>query len=278
MIRFPGVGGVRRKGRERVIRMQRARRLASVAVIAILTISGLTACRQQPDVAVYFGNNPTILVSDVQAVFDNAQDRLQAVQDAALQQQADGGGAQPSEPPAAVQVPITGPDIVGVMVGNDIAMRLARPGNVTLPAELPLAEAGQALALPADARYLKLYVENRLLFNQLMQKAKPVTPAEADIRHIYDVIEATGQMHPGVTYEQFKSGVSPQAMQTLGAALAVRNEVQAQLDQLNVKVNPRYETARIDILTEAGPDNKPLPLVSVPLADTADAAPVTDAA
>lgn len=258
--------------------MQRARRLASIAVIAILTVSGLTACRQQPDVAVYFGDDPTILVSEVQALFDNAQDKLKAVQDAALQQQEDAGGAQPSEPPAAVQVPITGPDIVGVMVGNDIALRLARAGNVTVPAELPLAEAGQSLGLPADAGYLKLYVENRLLFNQLIQRAKPVEPAEADIRHIYDVFEATGQMDPGLTYEKFKSSVSPQALQTLGSALAVRNEVQAQLDELHVKVNPRYETAQIDIYTENGPDNKPLPLVSVPLADTADAAPVTDAA
>ena len=258
--------------------MQRARRLASVAVVATLTVSGLAACRQQPDVAVYFGNDPAILVSDVQDVYNDARDKLQAAQDAALQRQVDAGGNQATEPPTAVQVPITGPDIAGVMVGNDIAFRLAKARNITLPAKLPLAEAGQALGLPADAEYVKLYVENNLIFNQLMQGAKPVEPADADIRHIYDVFEATGQMNPGLTYEQFKSSVSPQAMQTLGAALAVRNDVQAQLDQLNVKVNPRYETAQIDVYTEAGPDNKPLPLVTVPLADTADAAPVTDAA
>ena len=71
--------------------------------------------------------------------------------------------------------------------------------------------------------------------------------------------------------------IADRAIQTLGRATTVRNDVQAQLDQLKVRVNPRFESAVIAIYSEPGPDNKPLSLVSVPLADT-DPAPVIDAA
>ena len=83
-------------------------------------------------------------------------------------------------------------------------------------------------------------------------------------------------MQPGTTFEQFKRRCSPRGLQTLGRAVSVRNEVETQLDQLDVLVNPRYESAEISVYAESGPDNETLSLVSVPLADTES--PVTDAA
>ena len=71
--------------------------------------------------------------------------------------------------------------------------------------------------------------------------------------------------------------MSPQAIETLGRAETVKTDVQAQLDQLDVRVNPRYEPAEVAIYSEPGPDQKPLNLVSVPLAAT-DSSPVIDAA
>ena len=207
--------------------MQRARRLASVAVVATLAVSGLAACRSQPDVAVYFGDTSAITVAEVQRIYNDVKSRLETAQQLALQRQA---------------------------------------------------EAGQALGLPADSEYLKLYVENRLLLNQLLSITKPVKASDADVQHVYDVFKETGAMDPSLTFDMFKQQVNPQALQTLGSAVAVRNDLQAQLDQLNVKVNPRYEPAEIDVYSESGPDNQPLSLVSVPLADADDASPVTDAA
>jgi hypothetical protein len=257
--------------------MQRARRLASAAVVATLTVSGLAACRSQPDVAVYFGNTSAITVSEVQRIYNDVKSKLETAQDVALQRQAEASGAEPSAAPP-VNVPVTGPQIVGALVTHDIVSRVAKAKNVTLTGELPLAEAGQALGLPPDSEYLKVYVENRLLLNQLLTTAKPVRASDADVQHVFDVFKDTGAMDPSLTFDKFKQQVSPQALQTLGSAVAVRNDVQAQLDQLNVKVNPRYEPAEIDVYSESGPDNQPLSLVSVPLADTDDASPVTDAA
>jgi hypothetical protein len=175
-------------------------------------------------------------------------------------------------------VPITGPDVVSAMVSRDIAVRVAKQRNITLPAELPLDEVGQSVGLPADSEYVRIYAEGRLLFNQLMQAAQPAAgTGDEELRQVFKVFEATGAMQPGLTFEQFKGSVSPEAIQTLGRATTVRKDVDAQLDQLNVRVNPRFESAEIAIYSEAGPNNKPLSLVAVPLADT-DSAAVRDAA
>jgi hypothetical protein len=275
MIRFPGVGGVRRNGRERVIGMQRVRRLASVAVVATLAVTGLAACRSAQDVAVYFGSGSEISAAEVQRVYDDARTKLTAAQEAANQSGQEAGAA--AEAPATVQVPISGPDVVSAMVSRDVATRVAQQRNVALPAQLPLDEVAQSLGLPADTEYVRLYTEARLLFNLLLQNASAGPADDAAVRHVFDVFEATGAMQPGLTYEQFRSQVSPQALETLGKAGNVRNDVQAQLDELDVTVNPRYASSEIAVYTEPGPDNKPLSLVSVPLAGT-NSAPVTDAA
>lgn len=247
--------------------MQRARRLASAAVVATLAVSGLSACRSAPDVAVYFGSAQEITVAEVQRIFNDAKSKLSTAQAAAP----DPSGA----PPAAV--PLTGTDVVSTLVSHDVAMRVARQRSVTLPAELPLAEVAQSIGLPADAEYVKLYAESRLLFNLLLQKATPATTGDAELQKVFEVFQATGAMQPGLTFEQFKGSVSPQAIETLGRAETVKTDVQAQLDQLKVRVNPRYEPAEVAVYSEPGPDQKPLNLVAVPLADT-DSSPVIDAA
>jgi hypothetical protein len=173
-------------------------------------------------------------------------------------------------------VPFDGPDVVSALVSRDVVTRIAQQRGVALPAQLPLDEVAQSLGLPADAEYVRLYTESRLLFNELLQKATPQEAADADVRAVFKVFEGTGAMQPGLTYEQFRQQVSPEAIQTLGRAVAVKKDVQAQLDQLDVRVNPRFEASEVAVYTEPGPNNEPLSLVSVPLADTGTA-PVTDA-
>jgi hypothetical protein len=269
------VGGVRRGGRERVMLMQRARRLASVAVAASLAVTGLAACRSAPDVAVYFGSAAQISVAEVQRVVEDARDRLQAARDAATQDDPAAGAS--AEAQAPIDVPFDGPEVVGTMVGHEVITRIARQRNVALPGQLPLDRAAQSLGLPADAEYVKIYTETRLLFELLMQSASPAQTTDTDLRAVFQVFEDTGQMQPGTTYESFKSQVPQQALETLGRAISVRNDVQTQLGELDVRVNPRYEPAEISVYAEPGPNNETLSLVSVPLADMSSA-PVTDAA
>jgi hypothetical protein len=273
MICIPGVGGVRRWERERVIGMQRARRFASVAVAACLTVGGLAACRSEPDVAVYLGSGAKVTVSEVQRIYDDARTKLDAQQKSAAQP-GQAGASAPAAAPGAV--PIDGPDIVDAVVGLRVVRQLAQASGVATPSPLPLAEVGQSVGLPADAEYVRLYAEGRLLFAALLQKATPGQASDADIRHVFDVFAATGAMKPGLTYQEFRSSVSDQAIQTLGRAITLKKQVEDQVHQQGIRVNPRYGSSSIDVYSEAGPDNKPLSLVSVPLTDAADS-PVQDA-
>jgi len=274
-----GVGGVRPRGRERVIGMQRARRLVSVAVAACLTVGGLSACNEEPDVAIYRSAGPKTTIAEVQRIYDDARTKLVAQQASAAQP--DASVTPPGASDAAlapVEVPITGPDVVDAIVSREVANRLAQANNVTLDSPLPLAEVGQSLGLPADAEYVRLYAESRLLFAKLLadEDLKPVQATDADVRHVFDIFAATGAMKPGLTYQEFRSSVSDQAIQTLGRAIAIKQQTQTQVDQLGLRVNPRYGSSEIAVYTEAGPDNKPLALVSVPLTE-ADSSPVLDA-
>jgi hypothetical protein len=252
--------------------MQRARRLASVAVVATLAVTGLSACRSAPDVAVYFGSAAEYSTAEVERVVTDARTKLTAARDAALTEQA--GASAPAQGP--IEVPFTGPDVVSALVSRDVVTRIAQQQSVALPAQLPLAEAAQSLGLPADTEYVRIYTETRLLLNQLLQKASPQPASDEEVRAVFKVFEATGAMQPGLTYEQFRQQVSPEAIQTLGRAVAVKQEVQKQLDTLDVRVNPRFEESEVAVYTEPGPNNEPLSLVSVPLSDTATS-PVTDA-
>jgi hypothetical protein len=238
--------------------MQRARRLASVAVAAALTVGGLSACRSAPSVAAYLGTDE-ISVDQVQRIYDDAESKATA------QPPAEGASAPPA------QLSVTMPDVVSAMITHRVVTAVARTRNVKLPADVPLQEIGASLGLRPDAQYVRLYGESRLLLNELLQAAQPATPPDEDVQHVFEVFEATGQMKPGLTYPEFKSSVSPEALQTLGRALAVKKDVQAEADKLDLRINPRYGTPEIPVYVENGPDNKPLNLVSVELADADDA-------
>jgi len=240
--------------------MQRARRLASVAVAAALTVGGLSACRSAPSVAAYLGSDE-ISTAQVQRIYDDAESKLTAAP------AAEGASAPPAE------LSITMPDVLGAMISHKVVTAVAQARNVKLPADVPLQEIGASLGLKADAEYVRLYGESRLLLNELLQAAQPGTPPDSDVQHVFEVFAATGQMKPGLTYQEFKSSVSPEALQTLGRALNVKKDVQAEADKLDLRINPRYGAAEIPVYVENGPDNKPLNLVSVELTD-ADDSPV----
>ena len=175
-------------------------------------------------------------------------------------------------------MPITNRDVLNTMVSREVLGEVAKTKNVTVPADLPLAEYAQRIGLPADSTFVRTYVEVQGLIFGLTQAVKPATPTDDDVRGVFERLKATGAMQAGLTAEQFSAGISAEARQTLGSAISVRNEVQAQVDKSNVRVNPRFDPAEIDVYSEQGPDGKPLPLVVVDLANSEGSVPVTDVA
>src|SRR4051812_15586842 len=125
--------------RERVMAMQRARRLASAVVVASLGVAGLSGCQQAPGVAAYLGPLGTITESRVQAVWDDAHD--------ALARQANG---------KPVTMVVTRPQIVQTLILDRVLGRLAASRSLTATND----QAEQVAAgtkLPASTQFVQLY-------------------------------------------------------------------------------------------------------------------------
>jgi hypothetical protein len=242
-----------------------------VAVTATLAVSGLSACRSAPDVAMYFGSRAQVSLAEVERIYNDAETRLSAARSEALEQQ------QPEASAPPLRVPITSADVLGALAGREIGTRIARQRNVTPPAtdQQNLGAIAQALGLPPEAEYTKLYADNYALFNALLQGAKPAPPNVDDLRSVYDALQKAGSVAPDVTFESFRSSISPQNQELLNVGFSVRNEVRAQLDQANATVNPRLGAADIDVVVAQSETQGLFGLISVPVADP-NLSPVTD--
>jgi hypothetical protein len=247
--------------------MQRARRLASVAVVASLAVAGLSACRSEPSVAAYVGGGK-VTESRVQEVWDEAR---KALNDAGPQ-----AGAESASPAALA---ITRSDVVRALVSVDVLTEVAKKENVTLPADLALADYASALRLPESAEYVRLYARSDSLIKALRQNAQNApAPTDADLREVFDVLVANEQIAPGSTFAEFKAALPAQNMQLVQSAAAVRKEINEVTGPLRIRVNPRYQPLGIPVLefqTQAG---ELRPLVVAPLGAEGADSPVTDVA
>jgi hypothetical protein len=246
--------------------MLRARRLATAVVVASLTVGGLSACRSEPTVAAYMGDTARVSEQQVQEIWDEAYDAL--AENPATP--AEGEQAKP------VQVPFTRADIVHALVTRELLGRVASQHGVTLPAQMPYEEGATQIQLPADLQYVRLYVDNLVLRNELMEEVRTNTPpADDDLRLVYDALAANGGVQPGQTFETWKSEqVTDQNRQVVATAAVLRDEIEAVAEDLSVKVNPRYQPYEVNLLkVEDG--NNSLDLMNAEFGDD-QSVPVAD--
>ncbi|GIF19304.1 hypothetical protein BJ973_006349 [Actinoplanes tereljensis] len=230
--------------------MQRARRLASVAVVASLAVAGLSACRSAPSVAAYLGD-VRITESRVQDVWDEAQD---AVVEAA--------GPAPAAP---VTMPITRTDVVRTLVSSDVLAKVAKQQSVSLPADLSYDEYATSLHVPATTEFVKLYAQADTYVRLLREGVKnPPASTDADLREVYDVLSENGQVE-GYSFDQFKQSLPDSNKQLVQTATAVRQEIAEITAPMNITVNPRYQPLGIPVLQFQTQNGAVRPLVSVPL-------------
>jgi hypothetical protein len=227
--------------------MQRARRLASVAVVASLAVAGLSACRSEPTVAAYIGDTK-ITEDRVDAVFDEA--RAAAVP------------AREGEAPAPA---VTRGDVVNALVSADVLGKVVKARNLTPPADLNFEQAASDLRLPATAEYVRLYATAKTYVSLLRQDA-PATgePTEADMHQVFDVLVANGEADAS-QFEQFKAQLPAQNKQLVTSAAAVRNEINEVTGPMKIRVNPRYQPASISVLEFQTQNGAVRPLVTAPL-------------
>ncbi|MCO8277129.1 hypothetical protein M1L60_41800 [Actinoplanes sp. TRM 88003] len=246
--------------------MQRARRLASIAVVASLGLAGLTACRSEPSVAAYVGNDTRITEKRVQEVWDDAFAALQKTN----------AEAEASAPPAALS--ITRSDVVRTLVSNNVLTEVAKRESVTAPTELPLGDYATQLRLPQDAEYVRLYAESDALIRALRTKVQAAAAdvTDDDLREVFDVLIEAKEVPEGTTFEQFKTQLPAENLALVKTAAAVRKEVAETTDSMKITVNPRYQPLVIPVLEFQTQDGALKPLVNVPLGGSPESNLVTD--
>ena len=238
--------------------MQRARRLASTAVVAFLAVAGLSACQQEPDVAAYVGDT-TISEDRVDGIYDQVRDELTAARDQA-QSQNEASGAS-TEPVAPVKLPIKQQDVVNTLLTVDVLQRAAKAHNVQ-PAETPtIDQVAQARSYSPQWEYTKLYTDTYRLRTALIAAVKPATLTEADLRDVYQRLTSGGAADASTTFEQFQSGLSPENKTLLEQYVALRNDLEQVVAKAKVKLNPRYGAQQVTLLSAQSGEGKEVPLV-----------------
>lgn len=242
--------------------MHRVRRLASAAVVAALAVTVLSACRSQPTVAAYVGNQ-RITEARVQTVWDDAKN---ATATAPLKDQQ--GDALPFTLQRA--------DVVRVLTYVAVLQTVAKQQSVTAQPLDPNQALSRAL-VPATSQYTQAYAQELALLGALQQKNQSAPPApDADLRELQqNLIGAGVQVSPD--FASFKSTLSPDQTSAVNASVAVGQEIdRAVTGPLNVRINPRYGTLTVALLdTQSQQTGMYVPLLATSLNPSASPAPVS---
>jgi hypothetical protein len=241
---------VARGARETVAAMQRARRLASFAVVVAVGVLALAGCKSAPGVAAYVGDQK-ITEKRVDDILADVKKKLAAVSQPAAQ----------ASPTAAATQALPGREmIVSTLVLNMVCDRLAADRGTKFTA-VDINQVAQAEQLPAASTYM---AERTKLYSCLggVETGASATPTEAELREVYDRGKAAGAIPKDQTFEQ----IAPQLVGTqLNSALAAKHTFTDVVAKYQVTVNPRYRPLELPLLSFSGN----AAAVSVPLGQPA---------
>lgn len=213
------------------------RRVRSVGVTVLVAagVLALAGCRSDPNVAAYVGS--TRYTEDrVAAIADEAHTKLQEYVDD--QQGQAGAGAEP------VRRPVTEQQVVTALVSRDVLKALAEEKGVR-PVDRDPNEIARQVQVPPEAEYVRVLVEQDGYRLGLLQDAASTRPSEAELREVYDNLVKTGDR---LSYDQFRSELPDQNAELVGRSAAVRREISAAAQRLDVRVNPRYGPTMLSLI------------------------------
>ncbi|WP_433210787.1 hypothetical protein ACQP00_48895 [Dactylosporangium sp. CS-047395] len=202
----------------------RVRRFAGAIALSLVF---LTACRSQPDVAVYLGDR-TVSAAEVDAIVrgvnDEADRRIAAF---AAARATDPG----TLPPPIVRT--TGTEVVSLIVLADLGRRvIADRGLTTHPA--PADTIAETFAMPPADRYVRLWTEylTGLQSVAAAEQNRPLTDDEAD--RLYEA----GAADPDVDYDEAVHRFKTQL--NLATLFGAQQRLAGAMAGADVSVNPRY--------------------------------------
>ena len=244
--------------------MQRARRLASVAVVASLAVAGLTACRSAPSTAAYIGSGAgaaKVSQNDVEAIYKDS--KLNGTE---ARTATDGSITPPAQH--------TRQQIVDTMVGLDVFRAYGKANNIT-PQAVAADQMATSMFLKPGAKFVPLYAEYEGYLEAAGAKVAPQQVTEADVRDIFNRLTAAGILG-NTTFETWVGGISQQLQQLLAQRIALKKAIEPVAAKMDIVVNPRYSSS-ISLLETYDPQGKPFSVLDVPVGDPADGVPVTAA-
>jgi hypothetical protein len=193
----------------------RARRIAVIAVLAVVGGLALGGCRAHPEVAAYIGDK-AFTRAELDAVFRDYKRR-------------------PDETPAQALQSLVSYEIVTALAERDAAAngeQLEQPDLNTV--------AG-SLGLKPDSPYVQLEARYQSVVGYLQKKSKPTAPDEPLRRELFRQLQSQG-LPPNYTYDQVAQAIdSPQ----LRAYVGIRNLIGELGRRHDVVVNPRYAPLRL---------------------------------
>jgi hypothetical protein len=211
--------------------MQRVRRGALVAVLALVGAFVLTGCRSEPGIAAYVGDEK-ITVDRVDAVF-NAVDQVNA------------GRTAEVEPGP---IPISRQFVLSLIVYGDLAQQVMDQKSLKESGQF-LDIVAQNYGLPLDHPYTQLLGRYLDRINVLRHNAGSAQPPREGVLRYYQTLVGARLFTPGLSDDE--------AVQSLNQPLVVADlNVQATLADLGNKtkltINPRYEPLSLPLLIAVG--------------------------
>src|SRR2546421_5558826 len=240
-----GVRHIRDVTRERVTTMPRVRRLALVAVLAILGGFALAGCRSEPGVAAFVGDT-RITDADVDAVAIQIRD-----------------DRKPADPKDFRQ------QVLAVLLKQKLMAAALADHSLPKPA-VDTTSYAENSGLKPDWRFTQAAAEGDTYLDAATDAyvkglSQPLTPSEADQREAYNRIRSGGQaLPPFEDVRQFFVGPA------MSDALARRSVLADSVKRHPVRLSPRYDGFVLVVPFTVG--NAPTAL-GVPIGLTASPSP-----
>jgi hypothetical protein len=230
--------------------MHRARRLASVAAVAVLGLTGLAACRSEPGVAVYLGDQRI------------TEERVNAI---AQEAQLPAATAQPQEPSAQPSAPaqpaVSRQDVVDLLVSLDLGKQIVAEKKLTVPDQVTPEQVAAELGVAPGSEYARMYGEWIDVAQAIMGAEQPAAPTDAQIMTVYEGLVEAGAIEPDLSLAQIKEAFGDGQFVAVAAGLG--DQLAAKADADGATVNPRYLplAAPLFVTANGRPVFYPLPYV-----------------
>ncbi|MDG4821030.1 hypothetical protein O7635_04075 [Asanoa sp. WMMD1127] len=213
--------------------MLRARRIASIAVVAALGLGGLAACRSEPSVAAYLGDRK-VTEDQVTQIFDGAGAGATATPAPQEQQQP---GAEPTKAPGPA---VSRQQVVDLEVSLDLGRKVASEQGVQPVNAVTEDQVAAELGVPAGSEYAKDYTEWVNLSQGIFAKIGNSVPAVTDdqLRGVYDALVKVNAIDPGFDLPQIKQAFG--GGEFVAAAYQLTGLLEKAASASDTTVNPRY--------------------------------------